>query len=65
MNRLALVALVVAGALAFVSGCSALTSFDPEGQPCDANAAVDQQCLSDAGYRCANGVCTRFADAGP
>ncbi len=43
------------------AGCTLLTSFDPEGQPCDPAARGNDQCLSDAGYVCVGGVCTRDA----
>ena len=44
------------------AACSLITNFDPEGQPCD-TAAFDpaQECLSDAGYWCVNGICKKTA----
>lgn len=48
-----------------LGGCTALTRFDDEGQPCELAAPAGQQCL--AGYECQTssdgGVC-RKADAG-
>lgn len=48
------------------SGCSCLTQFDPNAQPCELRAPVGEQCL--AGYECSEqtpdaGVCRRV-DAG-
>ena len=57
MNRLLIIVLVVA---AITSACTLLTSFYPEGQPCD-NVSGSDMCLVDAGYRCVNKVCTRDA----
>jgi hypothetical protein len=55
------------------SGCTCLTQFDPDSQPCEPNAPVGQQCLS--GFQCVAGtqpdagVCRRLdggiTDAGP
>ncbi|GEM_PF-2802785 len=69
MRRLRFCAAVVA-----FTGCSLMTGFDPEGQPCDkAEPNPYQQCLSDAGYFCVNGLCKKatgpssdagFVDAG-
>jgi len=50
---------VVVAMLAALGGCTLLTSFDPEGQPCDTAAPADQQCLTDAGYQCVDGKCTK------
>ncbi len=61
MSRAPVFALVVAAALAFAAGCSLLTSFDPEGQPCEAGAPAGQECLTDAGFTCVAGFCTRDA----
>ncbi len=60
--------LVIGTALA---GCSLITKFDQDGQPCDKsepNPALT--CLSDAGYACVDGFCKRSPtsgtqDAGP
>lgn len=47
----------------WLSGCTLLTSFNPEGQPCDPQAAPKNQCLKD--YHCENGKCVAGAfDAG-
>ncbi len=47
------------------AGCTALTQFDPESQPCELNAPVGQQCL--AGFECVatpdGGLC-RHVDGG-
>jgi len=52
-------ALVVLAAIV-AAGCTLLTRFDPEGQPCDLQAAPAMQCLTDAGYFCsAEKVCTK------
>jgi hypothetical protein len=54
--------LAVVLALAVLGGCTFLTNFDPEGQPCDPGTTVaSEQCLTDAGYRCVGGLCTRDA----
>ena len=47
------------------SGCTCLTQFDPESQPCEVNAAPADQCL--AGFRCEPdaGFCKRIPDGGP
>ncbi len=50
-------ALILVGLLS--AGCTLLTHFDPEGQPCDPGAAPAMQCLSDAGYFCVDQVCTK------
>ena len=60
MRRLLWLAVTGIGA-----GCTLLTQFDPEGQPCDTNAPRTSQCLS--GYSCGPGQrCTKgpIADAG-
>ena len=49
---------VVVALSALLGGCTLLTSFDPEGQPCDVAAPVDEQCLPDAGFTCVDGKCT-------
>ena len=55
MRRLIL--FVLASAFA---GCTLLTAFNPEGQPCDLNQTdVAVQCLSDAGYWCVSGACRK------
>jgi len=47
-------------ALFALAGCTFLTSFDPEGQPCDPNALrPESECLSDAGYWCVKGACKK------
>ena len=52
--------LVIGFALAALGGCTLLTNFDPEGQPCDVGAPnYADQCVADAGYSCVNGLCTR------
>ncbi len=54
MKKLAWAGLLV------LSGCYFLTSFDPEGQPCDPTALRQEtQCLSDAGYWCVKGSCQK------
>ncbi len=50
-------------ALAALAACTFLTAFDPEGQPCDVGAPPGAQCLTDAGYFCVAGKCSK--DAGP
>ena len=60
MKRLLWLAVTLVGA-----GCTVLTQFDPEGQPCDTTAPRATQCLS--GYTCGPGQrCTKgpIADAG-
>ncbi len=48
-----LVALALATAFALAGSCTLLTSFDPEGQPCDNRALnPEDKCLADAGYHC-------------
>ena len=61
MRRLRL--LVIASLFA---GCSLMTKFDQDGQPCDKNEPNPLlSCLSDAGYTCVNGYCKKGAvDAG-
>jgi hypothetical protein len=57
MNRLVLTLAVLAATLA---GCTLMTSFDPEGQPCDPTAtSPDKQCLS--GYHCQANQCVKGA----
>ena len=51
----------------FLSGCTCLTQFEPNSQPCELNAPIGQQCLT--GYECRAttpdaGICKR-PDAGP
>ena len=64
MKRLAL-----AIALSASSGCTLLTSFNPDGQPCDMTASNPaNECLQ--GYGCVQGKCKKGAandvpDAGP
>lgn len=61
MSRSLLLALAVA--LGFAAGCSLLTSFDPEGQPCDVGAPTyAEMCQADAGYHCNldAGLCTKL-----
>ena len=41
------------------AGCTLLTSFDPDGQPCDMSAAPANQCL--VGYGCVAGKCKKGA----
>jgi len=54
MRRGLLVAFLVVG------GCTLLTQFDPDGQPCDEGAFDPAEaCLSDAGYWCVNGLCRK------
>lgn len=41
-------------------GCTFLTTFDPEGQPCaPMESNPELQCLSDAGYWCVDKVCKK------
>ena len=43
-------------------GCTLLTKYDPDGQPCDLNEPDPLlSCLSDAGYACVNGLCKKGA----
>lgn len=47
----------------FVAGCTALTPFDPESQPCELNAPPGEQCIT--GYACVattndGGICKHF-----
>jgi hypothetical protein len=52
--------LLLAAVLA--SGCSVLTQFDPEGQPCDLKEPDPAlQCLSDAGFSCVAGACRKLS----
>ncbi len=45
--------------------CSLITKFDQDGQPCDPNASDPAaSCLSDAGYTCVGGFCTKSVAAG-
>ena len=58
MKRI-IVVLFVSAAFTF-AGCSLVTRFDPEGQPCDADAPQELKCLADAGYSCdARNICTK------
>ena len=42
------------------SGCTFLTRFDPEGQPCDPNDPDPRtNCLTDAGYWCVDHACRK------
>jgi hypothetical protein len=51
-------------ALLWAGGCTLLTQFDENAQPCDSNAPPDQQCLQ--GFQCQAGLCTReLGDGGP
>lgn len=64
MRRVRFLFLVTAAA-----GCSVLTTFDIDGQPCDKSEPNPYlSCLSDAGYFCVDGVCKKgdppFIDAG-
>ena len=52
---------VVVALFAALGGCTLLTSFDPEGQPCDLQAPPDEQCIPDSGYACVDGKCTMKA----
>ena len=57
-----LLALLLFAAL-LVGGCTLLTAFNPEDQPCDLAAMPAQQCLN--GFHCEGGKCKRGAfDAG-
>lgn len=57
------VALLLAAVALLGAGCTMLTAFNPEDQPCDVAAAPAQQCLS--GFHCELGKCKRGAfDAG-
>lgn len=42
-----------------LGGCTMLTAFDAEGQPCDKAAAPASQCLT--GFHCSNDKCVRGA----
>lgn len=58
MKRLLWLAATLVGA-----GCTLLTQFEPEGQPCDSAAPRAMQCLS--GYSCGPGQrCTKGPVAG-
>jgi hypothetical protein len=46
---------LLAVALLLGAGCTFLTHFDPEGQPCDTAAPPASQCLD--GFHCENGKC--------
>ena len=42
------------------AGCSVLTTFDIDGQPCDKNEPNPAlSCLSDAGFVCVGGFCKK------
>jgi hypothetical protein len=44
------------------AGCSVLTTYDVEGQPCDKNEPnLALSCLSDAGFICVDGFCKKGA----
>ena len=59
MKRVLTLSLALAAA-----GCTLLTRFDPDGQPCDPGAPPAMQCLTDAGYFCsAEKICTRSGTA--
>lgn len=47
---------LLAAAISF-GGCTLLTAFNPEGQPCDGAAPPAQQCLD--GYRCEMDKCVK------
>ena len=59
----------------FFIGCSLMTKYDQDGQPCDPKEPnLTLSCLSDAGYVCVGGFCKKgalppedagFKDAGP
>ena len=51
--------------LAFLgAGCTCLTQFDPESQPCEATAPRGEQCSQ--GFECGDaGLCRKIPDAGP
>jgi len=60
-------ALLVLAALAALSACNAIVHFDAEGQPCNPQAATEEEkCLD--GYVCQDGKCRKGslppADAG-
>jgi len=41
-------------------GCTLMTKYDPDGQPCDLNEPDPLlSCLSDAGYTCVSGLCKK------
>lgn len=63
MRRAPLLRALLLAALAAVgAGCSLLTSFDPESQPCDPHATREaDKCLP--GYACVGGLC-KSADGG-
>lgn len=64
MNKGILARLGLVGFLAALAACNALVNFDPEGQPCDpAPPSPALECLTDAGYRCIAGVCTKGTGA--
>ena len=46
----------------FFVGCSLMTKYDQDGQPCDKSEPnLALSCLSDAGYACVNGFCKKGA----
>ena len=46
-------------------GCSLITKFDQDGQPCDKTERNPaQSCLSDAGYTCVSGFCKKGPGSG-
>ncbi len=49
-------------ALLMLAACTMLTTFDPEGQPCDLSAQPGSQCLE--GYHCDKGKCVKGGVAG-
>jgi hypothetical protein len=48
---------LIALAALLIAGCTFLTQFNPEGQPCDTAASPESQCLER--FHCENGKCVR------
>lgn len=56
--------LLVFALLLALGACTLITSFNPEGQPCDTSALPQDQCLT--GFHCENKKCVKgAADGGP
>jgi hypothetical protein len=51
--------------LSILGACTLLTSFNPDGQPCDLSAStVEKQCLTGFHCKAPDGKCVRDTDAG-